>query len=104
MSLPCWFFPLRVRFLRPSRTFPEGLQTHALRQFNQDGSEVCCAHGIKHVPLGLGDRDHHTVVRRGDFVRDRVERHLFIHDLLARVDIRLVDVKTGLAGETVKTE
>jgi hypothetical protein len=27
-----------VRFLRPARTFPEGLKTHTLRQFNQDGS------------------------------------------------------------------
>jgi SAM-dependent methyltransferase len=38
MPLPCWLFPLRVRFLRPSRTFSEGLKTYTLRQVNQDGS------------------------------------------------------------------
>jgi hypothetical protein len=84
MALPGWFFPLRVRLLRPARPFPEGVQTHALRPCHPDGSSVGCAQGIQHVPLGRGARDHPAVGRRGDVVRDRVSSPLFLHQLFAR--------------------
>src|SRR5436309_2096771 len=87
MSLPCWLFPLRARFLRTSRTFSDGLKTHAPGQFNQDGSQVCLTHSIKHVPLGLGDRDHHTMISRRNFVGNIVSRTLKVRgEIISQVN------------------
>ena len=83
MSLPGGLFPLRARFLRPPRTFSHRLQTDLLGQVKQDGRQVCRAHRIKHVPLRSRNRDHHPVIGRRNFVGDRVQRHLFIHRLVA---------------------
>jgi len=83
MPLPGWPFILRARFLGPSRAFSESVKTHTSSQFNQDSGPVRRPHGIEHVPLALGDRDHHAVIRHRNLVRDIGERDLFIHGLLA---------------------
>lgn len=83
MPLPGWLFILRARLLGPSRTFSESLKPHASSQFHEDGGQVRRPHGIEHVPLALGNRDHHAVISHRNLVRDIVERDLFIHGLLA---------------------
>jgi hypothetical protein len=73
----------RAWLLGPSRAFSKRSYVDPLGQIEQCHGHVRGAHAIKDVPLHLGDRDHHPVVRCGHFVGQLVERHLFIHSLLA---------------------
>ena len=40
---------------------------HAPGQIKQDCRQIHGVHGIKDVPLGLGNRNHHAVVGAADF-------------------------------------
>lgn len=70
-------------FLRSPGAFSIRPQVHPLRQIEQRRRQFRGAHASKDVPLLLGDRDHHAVVRRGHFGGQLVEGYLIIDLLLA---------------------